>query len=255
MGLPQVNAPEYRLELPSTDEEILFRPFLVKEEKLLLIAQETGDETSIINAVKNIVQSCIINEDIDVSTMALFDLEYIFLNLRAKSVGETAKLKVKCPDDEKTMVEVEVFLPDVKVVVGEGHTNRIELTKDMLLEEHWQKSYPMLLRQAGYRTAIAGKVGFVVKPNSGGKPDLPVADFDKWGGGPGQTNYKTIKNKSMVAYAGKYPHSSRSYGAFGRDFILESVKSEKPYCLSISFKATRFRFSPLDLKSFIFNNI
>ena len=106
-----------------------------------------------------------------------------------------------------------------------------------LLEEHWQKSYPMLLRQAGYRTAIAGKVGFVVKPNSGGKPDLPVADFDKWGGGPGQTNYKTIKNKSMVAYAEKYPHSSRSYGAFGRDFILESVNSEKPYCLSISFKA------------------
>ena len=134
MSLPKVNAPEYTLELPSTDEEILYRPFLVKEEKLLLIAQETGDETSVINAVKNIVQACILNETIDVSTMALFDLEYIFLNLRAKSIGETAQLKVKCPDDEKTMVDVEVFLPDVKVVVGEGHTNKIELTKDMLLE-------------------------------------------------------------------------------------------------------------------------
>ena len=66
--------------------------------------------------------------------MVLFDLEYIFLNLRAKSIGETAQLKVKCPDDEKTMVDIEVFLPDVKVVVGEGHTNKIELTKDMLLE-------------------------------------------------------------------------------------------------------------------------
>ena len=94
----------------------------------------------------------------------------------------------------------------------------------------------MLLRQAGYRTAIAGKVGFVVKPNSGGKPIYPLLILIS-GEGPGQTNYKTIKNKSMVAYAGKYPHSSRSYGAFGRDFILESVKSEKPYCLSISFKA------------------
>ena len=134
MSLPKVNTPEYTLELPSTDEEILYRPFLVKEEKLLLIAQETGDETSMINAVKSIVQTCILNENLDVSTMALFDLEYIFLNLRAKSVGETAKLKVKCPDDEKTMVEIEVFLPDIKVVVGEGHTNKIELTKDMLLE-------------------------------------------------------------------------------------------------------------------------
>ena len=134
MGLPKVNTPEYTLELPSTDEEILYRPFLVKEEKLLLIAQETGDEVSIINAVKNIVQACILNQNIEIDTMALFDLEYIFLNLRAKSVGETVQLKVKCPDDEKTMVEVEVFLPDVKVVVGEGHTNRIELTEDMLLE-------------------------------------------------------------------------------------------------------------------------
>ena len=134
MGLPKVNTPEYTLELPSTDEEILYRPFLVKEEKLLLIAQETGDESSIINAVKNIVQSCILNQNIDVNSMALFDLEYIFLNLRAKSVGETAKLKVKCPDDEKTMVEIEVFLPEVKVIVGEGHTNKLELTKDMLLE-------------------------------------------------------------------------------------------------------------------------
>ena len=114
MSLPKVNAPEYTLELPSTDEEILYRPFLVKEEKLLLIAQETGDETSMINAVKSIVQTCILNENLDVSTMALFDLEYIFLNLRAKSVGETAKLKVKCPDDEKTMVEIEVFYQILK---------------------------------------------------------------------------------------------------------------------------------------------
>ena len=106
-----------------------------------------------------------------------------------------------------------------------------------LLEAHWQKSYPMRLRKAGYRTAIAGKVGFLVQPASGGKAVLPAGDFDKWGGGPGQTHYQTRKNPSMAAYADKYPHSSRSYGAFGRDFIEESVKTGKPYCLSISFKA------------------
>jgi len=106
-----------------------------------------------------------------------------------------------------------------------------------LMETHWNKSYPMLLRKSGYHTAIAGKVGFEVQYPGENKPRLPEDDFDKWGGGPGQTSYDTSKNKSMAAYAGKYPHSSRSYGAFGRDFIKESVKSNKPYCLSISFKA------------------
>ena len=133
MPLPKLNTPEYRLNVPSSDEEIKYRPFIVAEEKLLLIAQETGDEESMLNAVRQIVEGCTFGT-LDVEHMPLFDLEYIFLNIRAKSVGETAKIKVKCPDDEKTEVEVDVFLPDVKVEVGKDHVNKVELTDTMILE-------------------------------------------------------------------------------------------------------------------------
>ena len=102
----------------------------------------------------------------------------------------------------------------------------------------WQKSYPILLREAGYMTAFAGKFGFELRETPDGpKLELPGADFDSWGGGPGQTNYATAKNKSMQAYAKKYPHSTLSYGAFGRDFIKKATAAKKPFCLSISFKA------------------
>ena len=88
-----------------------------------------------------------------------------------------------------------------------------------LREEHWRRSYPMRLRQAGYMTAFAGKIGFEIKRAANDKATLPEGDFDMWGAGPGQTSYETAKNKSMARYAQAYPHSSRSYGAFGRDFI------------------------------------
>lgn len=108
-----------------------------------------------------------------------------------------------------------------------------------MLREIWNKSYPILLRNAGYRTAFAGKFGFEVKATAASETNLPLpsSDFDKWGGGPGQTNYKTKRNPSMAHYAAEYPHSTLSYGAFGRDFILESTKNSEPFCLSISFKA------------------
>ena len=106
-----------------------------------------------------------------------------------------------------------------------------------MLRQHWQKSYPILLRQAGYHTAMAGKIGFEVAETPNKKGSLPKEDFDAWGAGPGQTHYQTSKNSSMAKYAKDYPHSSRSYGAFGRDFIRESAKSKQPFCLSISFKA------------------
>jgi arylsulfatase A-like enzyme len=100
----------------------------------------------------------------------------------------------------------------------------------------WEKSYPMLLRDAGYRTAFAGKFGFTIEDTSkGGR--YPENDFDAWGGGPGQTSFVTARNKSMSQYAKKYPHATRSYGAFGSDFIRESAKKDQPFCLSISFKA------------------
>ena len=107
-----------------------------------------------------------------------------------------------------------------------------------LTKKLWETSYPIRLRKAGYLTAFAGKFGFELrKGTEKGRKYLPEDDFDKWGGGPGQTNYATAKNPSMKAYAKKYPHSSRSYGAFGSDFVRESAKSGKPFCLSISFKA------------------
>jgi arylsulfatase A-like enzyme len=106
-----------------------------------------------------------------------------------------------------------------------------------LLIDHWRKSYPMLLRKAGYQTAFAGKIGFEVCDRPETKGILPEKDFDRWGAGPGQTSYETKKNKSMAKYAKEYPHSTLSYGAFGRDFVSDAAAGDQPFCLSISFKA------------------
>jgi len=129
MALPKLNTLTYELEVPSTDEKIKYRPFLVREEKILLIAMESKDNVQIIQAVKDIVTSCTF-EKLNVSTMPMFDMEYIFLNIRAKSVGETSKLKILCPDDGKTYAQVELDLTKVEVQVTDDHTNKIELTDD-----------------------------------------------------------------------------------------------------------------------------
>ena len=130
MSLPKINAPEYRLNIPSTDEEIRYRPFLVKEEKLLLIAQETGTDKATYEAIRNIITSCCL-DPVDIDKLPLFDMEYIFLNVRAKSVGESVKLKVKCPDDEETEVEVEVDLTNINVEMSDDHDARIQLTDNI----------------------------------------------------------------------------------------------------------------------------
>ena len=129
MSLPKINTPEYKLRIPSTDEEITYRPFLVKEEKLLLIAQETGTDKATYDAIKQIVNNCCSN-DLDIEKMPLFDLEYIFLNIRAKSVGEVTKLKVKCPDDGETEIEVEVDLTKINVQMDKTHDARIQLSEN-----------------------------------------------------------------------------------------------------------------------------
>ena len=130
MALPKLNTPTYELEVPSTDEKIKYRPFLVKEEKILLMAMESGKNEEIISAVKDIVSECTFNK-LDIASMPMFDVEYIFLNVRAKSVGETSKIKILAPDDKKTYIETEVNLTEVQVQVDDGHTNKIELTDDM----------------------------------------------------------------------------------------------------------------------------
>ena len=130
MALPKLTTPTYELEIPSTDEKISYRPFLVKEEKILLMAMESKKNEDIVNAVKQIVSECTFNK-LNIGTMPMFDVEYLFLNIRAKSVGEVSKLKLLCPDDNKTYADVEVNLEEVQVQVGDEHTNKIELTDSM----------------------------------------------------------------------------------------------------------------------------
>ena len=130
MALPKLTTPTYELEIPSTDEKIKFRPFLVKEEKILMMAMESKASADITQAVKDIVQECTFNK-VKIDDMPMFDVEYIFLQIRSKSVGEVSKLKLLCPDDKKTYADIELDLNEVKVQVGEDHTNKIELDNGM----------------------------------------------------------------------------------------------------------------------------
>ena len=130
MALPTINTPTYELEVPSTDEKIKYRPFLVKEEKILLIAMEAQEQSGILNAVKDIVKSCTFDK-FDVRKAPIFDIEYIFLNIRAKSVGEVSTVNLRCPDDNETFVQTEIDLTKVNVQITKGHTNKIELTDEM----------------------------------------------------------------------------------------------------------------------------
>ena len=130
MALPQINTPTYELAVPSTDKKIKYRPFLVKEEKILLIAMEAQEQSGIISAVKQIVESCTFDK-FDVSKSPMFDIEYIFLNIRAKSVGEISTVNLRCPDDNETLVLTEIDLTKVEVEMDKEHTNKIELTEEM----------------------------------------------------------------------------------------------------------------------------
>ena len=132
MSLPVINTPTYDLAIPSTKEKIKFRPFLVNEEKILLLALEMVEEDidSMTNAVKQFIDSCTFGK-LDINSLALFDLEFLFLRIRAKSVGEVAKIKVLSPDDEETYVEVDVALEDVEIKFNDNHTNNIKLSDDI----------------------------------------------------------------------------------------------------------------------------
>ena len=127
MTLPTINVPTYELKIPSTKEKIKFRPFLVKEEKILLLALESGEDATISIALKQIVNNCTF-EKLVLDDLALFDLEYLFLRVRAKSVGEVAHIRVMCPDDGETYVEVDVPLEEIEVDFPDEHTSDIKLT-------------------------------------------------------------------------------------------------------------------------------
>ena len=156
MALPKLTTPTYELEIPSTDAKVKYRPFLVKEEKILMMAMESKSELPILlRLLKILFYECTFNK-VDISNMPMFDVEYIFLQIRSKSVGEVSKLKLLCPDDKKTYAEVELNLNEVKVQVGEDHTNKIELDNGMGII----MTYPTIdsFRDSGIRDINASQI-------------------------------------------------------------------------------------------------
>ena len=134
MPLPKIATPSYELELPSTGKTIQYRPFLVKEEKLLVIALESEDTKQITNAIKAVIRACILTKGVKVESLPTFDIEYLFLNIRGKSVGEDIDVNLICPDDNETEVSVSVSLDDIKVQKPEGHSNQIKLDNNLMME-------------------------------------------------------------------------------------------------------------------------
>ena len=127
MPLPKINTPTYELEIPSTGKKIKYRPFLVREEKILVMALETEDMGQISNAIVEILSACINTRGVKVQELAMFDIEYLFLNVRAKSVGEKIDVTVTCPDDGETQVQTEIDIDTIKVQKDKEHTNIIKL--------------------------------------------------------------------------------------------------------------------------------
>ena len=127
MPLPKISTPTYELTIPSSERKIKYRPFLVKEEKILIIAMESQDDKQIAQAVKDVLGSCILTKGISVNKLSTFDIEYLFLNIRGKSVGETVEVLVTCPDDNKTKVPVVVNLDEIQVIRSEDHSADISL--------------------------------------------------------------------------------------------------------------------------------
>jgi len=140
MPLPKISTPTYELELPSTGKPIKYRPFLVREEKLLVLAMESEDSKQITNAIKTVIKNCIETRGIKVEALPTFDIEYLFLNIRGKSVGEEVELSIICPDDGQTTVPVKILLDDIVVVKNPEHNNKIKLDDSLMME----MKYPSL---------------------------------------------------------------------------------------------------------------
>ena len=131
MPLPKISTPTYELEIPSNGKKIKYRPFLVKEEKILIIAMESRDEKQIANAVKDVLASCILTKGVKINDLATFDIEYLFLNIRGKSVGEDVEVQITCPDDNTTQVPVTINLDQIQIHTGDGHSRDIKLDDNL----------------------------------------------------------------------------------------------------------------------------
>ena len=134
MPLPKINTPTYEMTLPSTGKKIKYRPFLVREEKILIMAMETEDMSQITNAIVQILSDCILSKDVKVESLATFDIEYLFLNVRAKSVGETVEVNITCPDDGETQVEMSINIDTIKIQKTRGHKNIIKLDDELSMK-------------------------------------------------------------------------------------------------------------------------
>ena len=133
MALPEIATPTYTLTIPSTKKRVKYRPFLVKEQKLLILAMENEDQEQILDAITNTIKACLIT-NVDMATLALFDIEYLFLQIRARSISEEIEMRVTCADDGETTVDVKFMVDDVKVNFPKGHTNIIELDNNLTIE-------------------------------------------------------------------------------------------------------------------------
>jgi len=196
MALPILETQSYELTLPSADVKVKYRPFLVKEEKVLLQALESEDQKQIVNALKEIVRACTFGS-LNVDDLPTFDLEYIFLQIRAKSVGEVAKLKVLCPDDKKTYADIEIDLTKVEVQVDDSHTNNIVIDENK-------------------------KIGMIMKYPTLGSVD-PSMDFTKE-----QTNkiFQLIGNSIYQVYEGDKIYNTTDYTKEELNKFIESLSTK-----------------------------
>ena len=197
MALPVIETQSYELTLPSADVTVKFRPFLVKEEKVLLQALESQEQKQIVNALKDIVSACTFGK-LNVDDLPTFDLEYVFLQIRAKSVGEIAKLKVLCPDDKKTYVDIELDLSKVEVQVDDKHTNNIIIDEDK-------------------------KIGMILKYPTLNSVD-PTTDFSK--GVKTDVLFDIIGNSIFQIYEGEKVYNASDYKKDELDKFIESLDSK-----------------------------
>ena len=140
MPLPKITAPTYELVLPSSNRKVKYRPFLVKEEKILIIAMESEDTKQIASSIKNVISNCILTRGIKVDKLSTFDIEYLFLNIRGKSVGETVDVIITCPDDGETKVPITIALDEIKIKTDPKHTKDIKLDDNLIM----RLKYPSL---------------------------------------------------------------------------------------------------------------
>jgi len=153
MPLPKISTPLYELQLPSNGKKIKYRPFLVREEKVLILALEGGDSKSITNAVKKILKDCISTRGVKIEELPTFDIEYLFLNIRGKSVGEALDLIVTCPDDNQTTVPVKVYIDEIGIETNDQHKKDIVLDPNLTL----RMKYPSMTEFIANNFEISGK--------------------------------------------------------------------------------------------------